>query len=137
MGGLLQRAEPRPHRQGGTPCVRGVLLRECQEQLRDAELRRMSYFLICGGIIDFLTYSRLSGVGACSCTDLFTDVQSSAQMPLKLARRAVFDSSEMFGQCRLSFLDGVLCVCAQPRSTSAAATTTAGPLGVVVGYVRD
>merc|ERR1711972_953823 len=44
--GLLKRAEPRPHRQGGTPCVRGVLLRECQEQLRDAELRRVSLFVI-------------------------------------------------------------------------------------------
>merc|ERR1712050_229939 len=75
LAGLLQRAEPRPHRQGGAPCVRGVLLRECQEQLRDAELRRVSLFVI---VVVFLSSSRLlpSDVGACQCTDMqYTDVQ--------------------------------------------------------------
>merc|ERR1711933_595013 len=55
--GVFQCAQPRPHRQGGASCLRGVLLCECQEQLCDAELWRLSLLMICEvlALFSFLT----------------------------------------------------------------------------------
>merc|ERR1712113_504360 len=73
----------------GTAEMRGVLLRECQEQLRDAELQRLSLLVIRGGLVLFSFLLALRSQRACPCTD----VQPSTSRPRKSGRRAIFAGS--------------------------------------------
>merc|ERR1712066_364189 len=67
LAGVFQRAQPRPHGQGGTSCVRGVFLCECQEQLCDAELWRLILVMISEALALFI-FLALRSLCACPCT---------------------------------------------------------------------
>merc|ERR1712099_131391 len=85
---VFQRAQPWPYGQGGTSCLRGVLLCECQEQLCDAELRRLSLLMIHR---DFVLFSFLALRSLCACP--CTAVQPLMLGPLKPAPHVIFSQS--------------------------------------------
>merc|ERR1712004_87524 len=75
MGGLLERPQPWPRRQGGAPRLRRMLLCERQEQLRDAELQCVRLLLMRGGLVQ----PPPSGISVHVSVQMYTDVQPSRE----------------------------------------------------------